>query len=137
MEYRTISAKVPINELTLFKNFCEKKGVTPASLIRELVLRELKIPIPHTVAGRNKISYDKKNDSFTWSIELDKGNHVKILRNVSPAFIENLHENTFFCPAFLPIPAFAQTVTALTFINSSFSAILGISRIQLAQVSND
>ena len=92
MEYRTISAKVPINELTLFKNFCEKKGVTPASLMRELVLRELKIPIPHTVAGRNKISYDKKTDSFTWSIELDKGDHVKILRNVSPAFMEDLQE---------------------------------------------
>ena len=92
MEYRTISAKVPSNEFTLFKAFCEKKGVTPASLMRELVLRELKIPIPHTVAGKNKIHYDKKSDSFTWSVELDKGDQVKILRNVSPAFIKDLQE---------------------------------------------
>lgn len=90
MEYRTISAKVPSNEFTLFKAFCEKKGVTPASLMRELVLRELKIPIPHTVAGKNKIHYDKKTDSFTWSIELDTGKTIEILKNVSPTFVENL-----------------------------------------------
>lgn len=90
MEYRTISAKVPSNEFTLFKAFCEKKGVTPASLMRELVLRELKIPIPHTVAGKNKIRYDKKTDSFTWSIELDTGKTIAVLKNVSPTFIENL-----------------------------------------------
>jgi hypothetical protein len=46
-------------------------------------------------------------------------------------------KHVYLCPTFLPIPAFAQTLTAHPFINSSFSAILGISRIQLAQVSND
>jgi hypothetical protein len=43
----------------------------------------------------------------------------------------------FLCLTFLPIPALAQTLNAHLFINSSFSAILGISRTQLAQVSND
>ena len=92
MEYRTISAKVPNNEFTLFKAFCEKKGVTLASLMRELVLRELKIPIPQTIAGKNKIHYDKKTDSFTWSIELDTGKTIAVLKNVSPTFLENLLE---------------------------------------------
>jgi hypothetical protein len=92
MEYRTISSKMPSNEFTMFKAFCEKKGVTPASLMRELILRELAIPIPHTVAGKNKIQYDKKADSFTWSVKLDFGEEVQVLNNISPSFIENLKE---------------------------------------------
>jgi hypothetical protein len=43
----------------------------------------------------------------------------------------------FFRPVFLPTPDFAQTATARTFINPSFSAILGISHIQWVQASID
>jgi len=92
MEYRAVSTKLPSNEFTLFRQFCEKKGVTPASLIRDLILRELKITIPHTIAGKNKINYDKKSDSFAWSIELDDGKQVDVIKNISPSFIEDLHE---------------------------------------------
>lgn len=92
MEFRSISAKMPMNEITLFKAFCEKKGVSPASLIRELILRELEVPVPHTVAGKNKIAYDKENDRFIWSVVLDNGEDVEILRNVSPAFLEELQD---------------------------------------------
>lgn len=92
MEYRTVSTKLPTDELTLFRAHCEKKGVTPAYLVRKLILKELEIRVPHTVAGRNKISYDKNEDYFTWSIELDTGRTVEVLRNVAPDFIENLLE---------------------------------------------
>ena len=92
MEFRSISAKMPINEITLFKAFCEKKGVSPASLIRGLILRELDVPVPHTVAGKNKIAYDKENDRFIWSVVLDNGEEVEVLRNVSPAFLEELQD---------------------------------------------
>jgi hypothetical protein len=92
MEYRSISAKLPVNELTLFKNYCEKKGVTPASLIRDLILKEMEITVPHTVAGKNKISYDKKIDGFIWSIELDNKEKIDVLKNISPEFIEDLVE---------------------------------------------
>jgi hypothetical protein len=90
MEYRTVSTKLPSNELTLLRAYCEKKGVSPARLIKELILREMKITVPNTVAGKNKIKYDKNSDSFTWSVELDTGKTVEILKSVSPAFIENL-----------------------------------------------
>ncbi len=92
MEFKSVSAKMPMNEITLFKAFCEKKGVSPASLIRELILRELEVPVPHTVAGRNKIVYDKENDRFIWSVVLDNGEDVEVLRNVSPAFMEELQD---------------------------------------------
>lgn len=90
MEFKSVSAKMPMNEITLFKAFCEKKGVSPASLIREMILRELEVPVPHTVAGKNKIAYDKESDRFIWSIGLDNGEDVEVLRNVSPAFLEEL-----------------------------------------------
>jgi hypothetical protein len=92
MEYRTVATKLPSNEFTLFKAFCEKKGITLASLMKELILRELKIPTPHTIAGRNKLLYDRKTDVFTWSVELDSGDQVQILRNVSPSFVQDLKE---------------------------------------------
>jgi len=92
MEFKSVSAKMPMNEITLFKAFCEKKGVSPASLIRELILRELEVPVPHTVAGKNKIAYDRENDSFTWSVVLDNGEDVEILKNVSPVFLEELQD---------------------------------------------
>ena len=82
MEYRTVSAKLPNNEFTLLKSFCLRKGVSPAKLIRQLVLREMKIPVPHTIAGNNKLHYHKKTDSFSWSIELDNGEQIEILTNV-------------------------------------------------------
>ena len=92
MEFKSVSAKMPMNEITLFKAFCEKKGVSPASLIRELILQELEVPVPHTVAGNNKIAYDKENDRFTWSVVLDNGEDVEVLRNVSPNFLEGLQD---------------------------------------------
>ena len=90
MEYRTVSTKLPSDELTLFRVHCEKKGVTPAHLIRELILGEMKIAVPHTVAGKNRICYNKNKDSFAWYVELDTGKTVEVLKNVSPSFIENL-----------------------------------------------
>lgn len=92
MEYRTVSTKLPSNELTMFKAHCEKKGVAPASLIRDLILREMRITVPNAVAGKNKITYEKDHDSFTWCVELDTGEFVDVLRNVSPTFIENLRD---------------------------------------------
>ncbi|MCK5630000.1 MAG: hypothetical protein KAI26_05255 [Nanoarchaeota archaeon] len=92
MEFKSVSAKMSREDVTLFKAFCEKKGVSPSELIRELILRELKVPIPHTVAGRNIIHYDKGNDVFVWSVALDNGEEIDVLRNVSPAFLEDLME---------------------------------------------
>lgn len=90
MEHRTVSTKLPAHELTMFKVHCEKKGVTPANLIRELILKEMKIAVPHTIAGRNKIFFDKKTDSFIWSIKTDTNQEIEVLKNISPSFMENL-----------------------------------------------
>jgi len=58
-------------------------------------LRELEVPVPHTVAGKNKISYEKENDRFIWSVVLDNGEDVDVLKNVSPAFLEELQDMVY------------------------------------------
>jgi hypothetical protein len=50
----------------------------------------MKITVPHTVAGRNKIHYDRQSETFTWSIELDDGQQIEVLRSISPGFFEDL-----------------------------------------------
>jgi len=90
MEYKSISSKLPIDELTRFKDYCERKGTTPSYLIRELIKKEIEVPIPHSVAGKNKIRYNKERDNFTWSVVLDIGEESEVLSNVSPEFLENL-----------------------------------------------
>ena len=92
MEYRTVSTKLPSDESTMFRAHCEKKGVTPANLIRDLILREMKITVPNTIAGRNRIMYERNRDAFTWSIILDDGRKIQILQNISPYFVEDLNE---------------------------------------------
>ena len=90
MEYRSVSSKMPVTEVSLFKDFCQRKGVTPAALIRELILREMGVPMPHTVAGRNRIVYERGQDRFSWAVELDNGVVVEVLGDVSPGFLEEL-----------------------------------------------
>lgn len=97
MEYRTISTKLPNDEHTLFKSFCEKKGVSPASLMRDLILREMKIPLPHHVAGNNNITYDKKTDKFNWSVKLDSGEEIEVLSDISPDYLEELQKKIRLC----------------------------------------
>lgn len=92
MEFKTVSAKMPVDEVLLFKDFCKKKGVSPAALIRELILQELDVPIPHTVSGKNKIAYNKETDRFIWSVELDNDQTIEVLNYVSSNFLENLLE---------------------------------------------
>lgn len=90
MEYKSISSKLPMDELTLFKDYCDRKGTNPSALIRELILKEIEVSVPINVAGRNKISYDKENDNFNWTVELDNGNSSVILSKVSLEFLEDL-----------------------------------------------
>ncbi len=92
MEYKSISAKMPRNETTLVESYCKKKGITSSSLIRDLLLREIKVTIPNNKSGKNLISYNKSKDNFSWSIELDDGSKVEILRDVSAEYIEDLKD---------------------------------------------
>jgi len=90
MEFRTISAKLPRDEFTLVEAYCKKKKLTTSALIRQLLNNELDTPVPHHVAGKNKIVYNKEKDNFTWIITLDDGAELEVMKNVPTSYLEQL-----------------------------------------------
>jgi hypothetical protein len=90
MEFRTVSTRLAIEEFTLVNDYCNRTETNPSALIRELLSEEISPSIPSNVAGRNVIEYDKKKDSFTWRIELDNGERVTALKNISPEYLREL-----------------------------------------------
>ena len=91
MEFKSVSTKMSRHEFILLEDYCSKKGVTASSLIRGLLLKEMKITVPANVAGKNNLVYNKEKDNFSWSIELDDGSFVEVLKNVSPDYLEDLN----------------------------------------------
>ena len=91
-EFKSISAKISREESTLVEEYCRKKDITPSSLIRELLLKEIRVSVPHHVAGANKIIYKKDKDNFSWVIELDDGSESEVIKNVSAKYLEHLKD---------------------------------------------
>jgi len=98
MEYASISAKLPRDEISLFKKYCEKEGITPSAMIRKLISREINsLTLPY-VAGKNLIQYNKENDKFKWLVELDTCEKLNVLEEVDLNFLKDLDkqiENAF------------------------------------------
>lgn len=92
MEYKSVSTKLSRVEFTRLEDYCKKKGTKPSPLIRELVLNEIETPMPHNVAGKNKIVYNKEKDNFSWFVELDNNEKIEIMKNISPSFLEDLKQ---------------------------------------------
>ncbi len=90
--FRVISTRLSRGEALLVESYCTRKGVTISSLIRDLLLNEIKVPLPNNVAGRNVINYNKETDSFSWSIKLDNDDEITLIKNTSPSFIKELQE---------------------------------------------
>ena len=89
-EYKAIGAKLPIVEYLRIDQYCKKKGESASSLIRRLLLEEIKISVPYNVAGKNHFEYSKDRDTFSWSVLLDDEQKVEVLRNVSPEYLKDL-----------------------------------------------
>lgn len=93
MDYRTVGAKLPIEEYTLVANYCKRLNTTPSQLIRKLLKEETGPSSSTFLSGRNILSYDKKADSFSWLVELDGGRRVPVLENIPPAYLAELKES--------------------------------------------
>ncbi|AEG17734.1 hypothetical protein MSWAN_0700 [Methanobacterium paludis] len=92
MEFKSVSSKLSRDEVTQLRAYCERKGKTTSSFIREIILRELEIPMPSSVAGKNRIDYDREIDRFIWAVDLDSEEDFTVLENVSVDFLEDLKD---------------------------------------------
>lgn len=90
MEYRTVSTRLSVDEFTLITDYCKRKNTTPSALIKELLFDEISPTIPANVAGKNVFDYDKKKDTFSWSIVLDDGRRYTSVKDISPEYVREL-----------------------------------------------
>jgi hypothetical protein len=93
MNFRTVSTRLPVDEFTLVSDYCTRAGISPSALIRNLLFEEINMMSPANVAGQNIIEYDRKKDSFNWKIELDSGEKVSVLKNISPEYLKALQHS--------------------------------------------
>ena len=89
--HKAMATKLPIKEYTEILDYCRRINKTPSQLIHELLVNEIEpFSAPSNIAGRNLLEYDKKTDTFTWSVELDNGEKVSVLKNLSSDYIRDL-----------------------------------------------
>ncbi len=72
-DFRTVSAKLNSKDFSEFKDYCYKKGISPSREIKNLIINEIKNPIPINLAGKNLFVYNPAKDNFSWRAILDKG----------------------------------------------------------------
>jgi hypothetical protein len=88
-EYRTLSVKLTSGEITDFQRVCELENKNFNSKIRELINESTK-NIQSFISGKNKIKYNKLNNTFSWIILNDDNTETTILDNLQIDFINNL-----------------------------------------------
>lgn len=90
MTFKSVSTKMPQDEIARMELFCRKKGISKSAFLREMINREIEHPLPKMKAGTNLIKYDTDNEKFTWKVILDTGEEMVLLRDLSPGFVEQL-----------------------------------------------
>lgn len=90
MEYVSVSTKMPREETTRLKAYCNKRKVTTSQFIREIINKEIEKPRPQNRAGKNKVVYNNNRDTFSWFILLDNDEKREIMADISHLFLEDL-----------------------------------------------
>lgn len=90
--YVSVSTRLSEVDASLFQNYCKKIGISPSERIRQLVLLDIKKPQKYILAGKNRIRYNKTDNSFSWFVELDSGQEIEVLKNLSLEFLKNLNQ---------------------------------------------
>ena len=91
-KYTSLSTRLPFVDASIFSVFCGKLGTTVSERIRQLITHDLKKPVKQAVAGINKIKYDKVHNSFNWVVQLDSGQEIEVLNNLSLEFLKNFQK---------------------------------------------
>ena len=94
--YKSRTVKLEdVHDFSLRK-YCEQRGCDVSTFIREAILEKMNSNHVSNIAGKNKIEYRPKTDSFIWKIELDSGEEQIVLENLSPDFVQDLQKQLSF-----------------------------------------
>ena len=89
-EYIVIHSKLQRDLHAQLVIYCQREGIKPYSLIRQLVSERVGGLVPIHKSGINEFFYCKKSDTFRWEIHYDDGKVQVVADSLSPQFIENL-----------------------------------------------
>ena len=87
---KVFRVKVDYDKGIAFEDLCrnEKKNIN--SKLKELIDSSLMGNKRYFFAGKNKIKYNKTNNNFSWVVQLDSGEEIEVLNNLSLDFLKNL-----------------------------------------------
>lgn len=90
---KIISTKIPREEFTRFKYYCDSNGETINSSLRRMILSEIDDPKPVKIAGKSVFEYNKSKDNFGWKVALDDGTIFDIGDDLPASSVEQLFES--------------------------------------------
>ncbi len=91
-KYFSVSTRLPELETIKFFLHCKRLDTSASERLRELVLHDIKQPHKQIIAGKNKITYNKVQNTFAWHVHTDAGNKSEVLSNLSTDFLQNLKQ---------------------------------------------
>lgn len=89
---KVFRVKTSFEKGTIFENQCKNENTNVNAKLNQLIEQSLKGQKKYFEAGRNKISYNHVNNSFSWFAQLDSGKNIEILDNLSDDYLKNLKQ---------------------------------------------
>ena len=87
---KIISAKIPREEFTRFRYYCDSNGETMNASLRRIILSEIDNPKPARIAGKSVFEYNKGKDNFAWKVALDDDKVFNIDNNLPASSVEQM-----------------------------------------------
>jgi hypothetical protein len=90
---KVVLAKIPREEFTRFKQYCDRNGETINASLRRLIASEIYNPQPGRVAAQSVFEYNKHKDNFAWRIISDDNLIFEIDGDLPASSVEQFLES--------------------------------------------
>jgi hypothetical protein len=90
---KVVLAKIPREEFTRFKQYCDRNGETINASLRRLIASEIDNPKPERLAAQSVFEYNKHKDNFAWRIVSDGNLIFEIDGDLPASSVEQLFES--------------------------------------------
>lgn len=87
---KVFRVKVDLDKGNVFEDLCKNEKTNINAKLKDLIDSSLKGNKRYFISGINKIKYNKTNNNFSWIVQLDSGQEIEILNNLSDDFLKNL-----------------------------------------------
>ncbi|MEK6828236.1 MAG: hypothetical protein AABX78_02695, partial [Nanoarchaeota archaeon] len=89
-ENKVVMAKLSREDFIKLQKHCSVKNESVNAVVRKAIMAEVDSPIPHMLAGKNILFYNKYKDNFSWKVVLDNGLRVDIEDDLSAEYVSQL-----------------------------------------------